>query len=176
MSRAIKPDEPILHSDLHACIKLTVNQVDVSDIKERALAEGYREQTSRHITILSSSQIKEIKKHCFSDTKELHDQLLELLLKFDWKYEEKDLFHIEKSGYWDGSDILENRKSYIRTIEMPDMKNFYKELDKVFKINLPVKVPHITLFTKGERKNPKYYGIAVSSKEEFKKLKPVKIN
>jgi len=171
----IKPNKPILDSDLHACIELTANQVNVSDIKERALAEGYREQTSRHVTILSGSKIREIKKHCSLNTKELHDQILELLLKFDWEYEEKNLFHIEKSGYWDGSDILENRESYVRTIEMPDMKNFYDELDKVFRTNLPVQVPHITLFTRGERENPKYHGIAISSEKEFEKLNPRKI-
>ena len=172
----IKPNKPILDSDLEARIDLTANQVDISDIKKRALVEGYREQKSRHITILSSSKVREIIEHTSLDDKALYKKILSLLLRFDWEYEEKDLFHIEKSGYWDGSDILENREYYIRTIEMPDMKKFYEELDRVFKTNLSVQVPHITLFTKGERENPKYHGIAISSEEKFRNLKPKKVS
>ncbi|MFA4995555.1 MAG: hypothetical protein WC536_00165 [Patescibacteria group bacterium] len=171
----IKPNKPVLNSDLHSCIELTANQVNVSDIKERALAEGYREQTSRHITILSGSKVREIIEHTSLDKKVLNKKILSLLLKFDWEYKEKDLFHIEKSGYWDGSDILENRESYIRTIEMPSIKLLYKKISEKLGKNIPSQFPHITLFTRGERENFKYQGIAIPSEEDFLKLKPIKI-
>ena len=59
-------------------------------------------------------------------------------------------------------------------IDMPDIEVFYKKLNSLLKTDLPIQLPHITLFTKGEIEKPRYYGIPVSSKEDFEKMNPEK--
>lgn len=60
MKKIIKPNKPILTPDFYLCIELKESQVDVSQIKEKALQEGYREQTYRHITIVSRKNVGKV--------------------------------------------------------------------------------------------------------------------
>jgi hypothetical protein len=55
---------------------------------------------------------------------------------------------------------------------MQDMAKFYREMNKLLGADLPVQFPHITLFTIGERENPKWRGIGIDSEEKFKTLNP----
>ena len=75
-----------------------------------------------------------------------------ILESLKWKYELKEIYRIKKTGYVDNQDILENRESYVNLIDMPDMNTFYQKINLLLKAELPIQIPHITLFTKGKEK------------------------
>lgn len=174
MDKVFCLDSPTFDPDL--CINLEAGQGESLKIRIRALKEGYREQDKRHITVLSDDKIEEILKHTSLSKDEVNQKILQIVNSYDWHYKELDIYHIEKTGSEDRSEVKEHRQSYIRTIDMPDMGRFYKELDKTFGTKLLVQFPHITLFTKGEKENPIYYGISVPSEEDFGKLNPEKMS
>lgn len=150
-----------------------------SVIESSALNEGFRKQDERHITILGGST-KELLKNILNKLSEQEKEkvlkeIKNILESLKWKFIPKEIYRIKKTGYIDNSSILENRESYISIVEMPDMEIFYQKLNSLLKSTLPTQLPHITLFTKGERKNPNYYGIPIPSMEEFKTLDPVKV-
>jgi hypothetical protein len=162
-----------------AFIWLEEYEVDYTRIKSKALAEGFREQTKRHITIIGGMVEKLIDeiliKYNEKEKENIKKEIKNLLESFEWKYKQKDIYFIEKEGYIDNRDIKEKRQSYIAIVDMPDMEIFYKKLNALLNSNLPIQMPHITLFTKGERENPIFYGIPIPSEEEFQKLNPQKI-
>jgi hypothetical protein len=153
--------------------------VDYTGIKSKAIAQGFREQTKRHITIIGKEAkelIDEILSKYNEEEKEnIKKEIKNLLESFEWKYKQKDIYFIEKEGYIDSPDIKEKRQFYIAMVDMPDMEIFYKKLNALLNSNLPTQFPHITLFTKGERANPIFYGIPIPSLEEFQNLNPQKI-
>lgn len=148
-------------------------------IEQRALNEGFRKQNKRHVTILGGSTkdlLKDIlDKMLEEEKKETFEKIKIILKSLEWKFVPTKIYKIKKQGYFSGLNILENRESYINTIDMPDMGIFYEKLNLLLKSKLPMQVPHITLFTKGERENPDYYGISISSMEEFETLNPIEV-
>ncbi len=180
MTKTIRPkNKPVMVED-EAALYLDADEVDISDIKERAVSEGYREQTERHVTIIGDSAGKAIKeallKHPLEQKQQFLNIVKKLLLELDWEFKFKEIYHIEKTGtFYGGGEHVEERQSYIRAINMPAMEEFYRELNKLLDLNLPTQFPHITLFTKGERENPVWYGIGIGSEEKFKTLSPIKV-
>lgn len=180
MGRLISPSKPIMTKDLYCpiYIKLNRNQVDFCNIKQRAKYEGFREQTDRHITIIGATSQKKIKKALSKFTiekqKKLIKEIKNLLKGLKWQYKQEPKIYLisEKKCFNKDGNIIEHRKAYIRPIKMPDMKTFYTKLNILLQSRIPVQFPHITLFTKGERPNPDYYGIGISSKTNFKRLHP----
>ena len=150
-----------------------------SIIKSQALKEGFRKQNKRHITILYGSKQKLIvdilNKSSVEKRESIKKEIKDIFESLKWEYTPTEIYKIQKEGYFDDPSIVEKRKSYINMINMPDMEVFYHKLNSLLKSNLPTQVPHITLFTKGERKNPKWYGIPIPSIKEFNSLSPKKI-
>lgn len=181
MNKIILHSKPHLFPDYHCSIPLSKEEVDISDIETRARAEGYREQTSQHITVMGGrieeSLANRLELMPGPDRQKIIDNIISLLEKFKWEFEPKEIYHVKKTGtFGKESTVIEHRQSYIRTIEMPDMEIFFKELNKLLGTNFPMQFSHITLFTKGEREGVRYYGIPIPSVEEFKKLNPIKIS
>jgi len=171
----IPKEKPVIEDDLECVLWFKEEGVDSSKIELMAIEEGFRKQDKRHVTIFGGSARDIFKKFSNEKRKEILKEIKNLLESLDWKYEQKEIYKIQRQGYVDNPDILENRQSYICMINMPDMKVFYEKLNSLLKSNIPMQVPHITLFTKGERENPKWYGIGIPSMEEFHRLKPEKI-
>lgn len=176
----IKPKKPILlHKPFEYTIELNKNQVDYSDLKNKKEIKNFREQTYRHITIINDTISKKIEqalnKFSPSEKKMKITEIKSILKKLQWEYSEKQIYLIEKKAYIKNLKINEHRKSYIRVIEIPDIKIFYHELNTILKTHIPTQFPHITLYTKGEHPNRGYFGISISSKSAFKKLNPKKI-
>lgn len=148
-------------------------------VEPEALKSGFRRQDKRHITILSGSTKQLLKdilnKLSLEERKNILEKIKNLLNNLEWQFKPKEIYRIRKTGYIDNPTISENRESYINMVEMPDMEIFYQKLNSLLKSNLPTQLSHITLFTKGERENPKHYGIPVSSIEEFNSMEPKKI-
>lgn len=158
---------------------LLENDVTGDIMSPKVIKDGFRRQNERHITILGGSTSELLKnilnKLTKEDKKSILDKIKNFIEDLEWKFESKEIYLISKNGCIDNSSISEERQSYINMVEMPDMQVFYKKLSNLLEANLPVQVPHITLFTKGERKNPVWYGIPIPSKEEFHNLRPQKI-
>ncbi len=176
----IKPNKPIIVQGYLGCgIWLKKNQINYGNLKSRKELKGFREQTNRHITIIGGKTSKEIKnilnKLSMAERKKKIAELKSILKNLNWLYVQKDIYFVNRKSYFANSKFLEHRKSYIRTIEMPDIHIFYRKLNTLLKTRFPTHFPHITLFTKGERKNTDFYGIPIPSKTEFKKLHPIKI-
>ena len=172
----IKPAKPIILEDFYCYIKSQKNQVEIGDIQKKAKNDGYREQAHRHITILGGVTKRNLEKvlnsHSTKEKRKLIAGVKKLLHKFDWQFQSKKIYHVSKKGIFGEGKKIEKRQSYIRTIVMPDMKKFYIELNSILRAKLPVQFPHITLFTRGERKNPDYYGISIPSTTDFNRLCP----
>ena len=169
----IKPKKPIqLNRLFEYTIKLNKNQVDYSDLKKIKEIKNFREQTYRHITITNDTVSKKIeealKKFSSSKKKQKITEIKSILKKLQWEYYEKKIYLIEKKAYIENLKINEHRKSYIREIEMPDIKIFYRKLNTILKTHIPTQFPHISLYTKGEHPNRGYFGISIPSKIAFK--------
>jgi hypothetical protein len=176
----IKPSKPIIVQGYLGCgIWPNKNQVDYGNLKSRKELKGYREQTNRHITIVGGRASRKIEnilnKLPLAERRRKIAKLKSVLKSLKWQYIQKDVYFINKKSYFGNSKILEHRKSYIRVIEMPDMKIFYRKLNAILKTHIPTHFPHITLFSKGERPSADFRGIPIPSKTEFKKLHPKKI-
>ena len=180
MINAIKPKNKPVMVECAATLYLDADEVDNSHVAERVLAEGYREQTERHVTIIGNSAglaIKEaLDKYSPEQKQQYLDIIKNLLNQLDWKFKPKDFYHIQKNGTFSGGgELFEERESYIRVIKMPGMEKLYKNINNLLDLKIPTQFPHITLFSRGERQNPLWYGIGISSKEKFKELNPIKI-
>ncbi|MFA6386453.1 MAG: hypothetical protein WCW04_01655 [Candidatus Paceibacterota bacterium] len=151
-----------------------------SFIEDIAIKDGFKKQNERHITILYypiQKVFENISNNSSVEVKEkIIKQINDLIKNFEWKFRPTEIYKIEKQGYFNGSDVLEQRESYIYLVEMPDIEVFYKKLNSLLGSNLPVQFTHITLFTKGERVGASFYGIPVSSVEEFNNFNPKKIS
>ena len=176
----IQPSKPVIVEGLLGCmIILNKNQVNYENLKSRKELKGFREQTKRHITIVSGTTLEKIEK-CLSKfsaskRKKKVAELKNLLKSLKWQYVQKDIYFINQKTYFENPKILEHRKSYIRAIEMPDINIFYRKLNILLKTHVAIQFPHITLFTKGEHPDREYFGIPIQSKTEFKKLHPKKL-
>ena len=160
-------------------IKLNKNQIDYGSLKLRKELKGFKEQTNRHITIVGGKASRKIKdilnKLPVPERKNKIAKLKSFLKILKWKYIQKEIYFVNKKSYFGGSKILEHRKSYIRTIKMPDIEILFRKINTLLKTHLPTQFPHITLFTRGERPSANFCGIPIPSKTEFKKLHPKKI-
>lgn len=176
----IQPSKPIIVEGLLGCmIILNKNQVNYENLKSRKELKGFREQTKRHITIVSGKTLEKIEKvlnkFSISERNKKVADLKILLRNLKWQYIQKDIYFINQKIYFGNPKVLEHRKSYIRVIEMPDINIFYRRLNILLKTYIPIQFPHITLFTKGEHPGREYFGIPIQSKIEFKKLHPKKL-
>ena len=61
----ITPKKPTLAKDFYCSIKLNKNQVDYGNLKLVAEKKKFREQTKRHITILSGSSLEKVRNILF---------------------------------------------------------------------------------------------------------------
>ncbi len=147
-----------------------------SAVEAHAIKEGFKRQNDRHVTLIGGETKRILKRALEKLTDDEKGRVLKeiknILESLSWKFEPKEIYKIQKQDYFNKPDILENRESYINMIDMPDMEIFYKKIGILLKIKLPLQVAHITLFTKGEPETTKYYGIPVSSIEDFKAMNP----
>lgn len=178
----IKPAKPELFPNGHCQIRLKKSEVDISDIKAFAQKMGFIEQTSRHITIIGDQTEDKINSMLGQlgskqEKEKLLSKIEKIIGQFDWSFSpHHEVYHIKKQGaFGQGSRMIENRESIVRLVNMPGMKRFYTKLNKLFSTNLPVQLPHITLFTKGDRPDARWRGIGIPSTNEFRKLNPEKI-
>jgi hypothetical protein len=136
---------PIMGNNLSCEIPLSEDEVDYSNIETLATEKGFRKQTDRHITILGGLPEVIIREDTIKEVKDLLESL-------EWKYEQKEIYLIRKQGSFDDPDIIEDRQSYIRMVDMPDIDVFYKKINSILKTDIPTQVPHIHCLRKEKEK------------------------
>ncbi|MBU0707517.1 hypothetical protein KKG41_04060, partial [Patescibacteria group bacterium] len=176
--KQITPLTPQLGENHLAEIKLSSDDIDLMELEEKATQEGFKRNNDFHITIMGFESADALKgvlsKLNQTGQNGLMKKIEDLFQVLNWSFKLSQRYHIKKSGQFDSKhDRTEDRESYIQLVYLPSMEKFYKRLNKLLKTSLPTQVPHVTLFTKGEYKNPDYYGIPIHSKEEFDSLDPV---
>lgn len=177
MTIIIHPKTPSFTKDWYLAIELTEAEVDVSEIKDMAIAKGFREQRHRHITILSEKTFVPLyEKLSDSEKKRALKAIIDLIQETDWSFIPQDIYYVAGNLSAEITrTVPEYRESFIRTVKMPDIDKFITQLNQILNSDIPFRFPHITLFTKGEGKDRAYYGIPINSKEEFSKLRTKKI-
>ena len=174
----IKPFKPLLSADCFSSIPLKKEEVDISDIETKAISDGFKLQTNRHITIIGRQCqqfiMNKLENLNAREKEKLIKSIKFLLSSYKWEFAPKDIYLISKKGIIENSDVIEEKQSYIRLIDMPHMKKFYNKLNELLDTHFPAQFPHITLFTKGDRPDAIWRGISVTSKEEFELLNPIK--
>lgn len=148
-------------------------------VTPQALAEEFKRQDHRHVTILGGPTKKLLKEAMAKLPDEERKNTLEEIKKFlqslSWEFTPKEIYKVEKDGDFDDTGTVEHRESYINLIDMPAMSAFYAKLNEMFNTDFPMQVAHITIFSKGEGENPRYRGFPISSMEDFHKMNPQKI-
>lgn len=172
MNKMIHPKPPTFTNDWYLGIELTQAEVDVSEIEDIAKTKGFREQTHRHITILSEKTFVPLyEKFNDSEKRRVLKAIKNLIQEIDWSFVPQDIYYVAGNLSAEITrTVPECRESFIRIIKMPEVDKFITQLNQILESNIPFRFPHITLFTKGEGSNHAYYGIPINSKEEFAKL------
>jgi hypothetical protein len=167
------PGSPVFDDDLYLAIYLVKSQSGIDRIRSKAENDGFREQNNLHITVLSEKVfLPLLQESSPAKRTKIIQKIISLISHTDWKFKLEDIYYVAglipaaRTGTRD-----EYRESYIRTVCMPGFNQFIENINNILESRIPLPFPHITLFTKGEGKNPKYYGIPINSKEEFQGLK-----
>ncbi len=174
------PLHPKLKANYQAEISLSFDKINYSDISDKAKREGFKRNKDFHITVIGIIAAKAIKS-CLTKLdqtkrKKMLEKIQELLKSFNWSFKLSQRYHVKKNGKFnEKNDIIENRESYIQILYLPAMERFYSKLNGLMGLELDTQISHVTLFTKGESKNPDYYGIPIPSKEEFDNMDPQEI-
>lgn len=139
----------------------------ISDkLKEKAVGKNLLPKKEFHITLIGRATGEILKTIPDSSSK-----IEEIYKKFNWNFETRDEFYFIEKQYSDE----EKRSSIIQIIELPNLKEFYKDLNNSFETNFEVPFPHITLFTNSTKEENKLLGIGIYSEDQFKSLNPEKI-
>ncbi|MDD5342323.1 MAG: hypothetical protein PHI73_03230 [Patescibacteria group bacterium] len=171
------PSQPLLQTDYQAVIPVAFDAIKYSDIEERAKQEGFKRNKDFHIRVIGFEGADAIKKTLAKLNQPGQEILIkkiqDLLQSLNWSFKLSQRYHIKKSGQFSEKiSITEDREAYIQLLYLPAMEKFYNKLNSLLGTKLPTQISHVTLFTKGERKNPDYCGIPIPSKDEFESMDP----
>lgn len=158
------------------------NVVDLDAIRELAEKNGFEQKGDFHITILGFKNGGEIKKALKAlpeeQRQDMISQIKSLAESTDWNFVfEPQRYHIAKEYVAPdpknkGSELREQRESYIQMVNLPGMKTFYDKLNALLGTNLEIPPAHITLYTGGDDKEKSKIGIGINTQEDFLKMNP----
>ncbi|MDO8523177.1 MAG: hypothetical protein Q7S12_02740 [bacterium] len=158
------------------------DQKTFSWLKTRAAKEGLFEKNEFHVTVIG----RETGEIILAKLDELAPEEKERALKdinrlssqFTWSFSQKPEYYYISKDYPSGEDTseTEERKSYIQITDLPDLTEFYKELNSMLGLSLEIPFSHITLFTTSTLEKNKLRGIGIYSESQFKNLNPQKID
>ncbi len=145
--------------------------VDCESLQARAEQDGFAPKKELHLTVLGFKIGGEIKKLLKKSPEKLA-VLKDLINGTDWR------FTVGSQRWWIEKDYksidlktkvenIEHRESYIQTVNIPCLVDFYHKLNELFKQDIPFTAPpaHVTLFTKGD-------AIGVNTLSELQGMNP----
>lgn len=146
-----------------------VNTVSLQDIADE---KGLSEKDEFHITIIGSKTAESLLKLTNIDHKEIIALIDRLLQQFDWSFEFIPKYYFISKKY---KEYGEARESIVQLIDLPDIKDFYKELNEFLGTSFDAPLPHLTLFTSSTKPENNLRGIGIYSEKQFRELNPEEI-
>ncbi len=158
---------------------LAVEKPQIPDYVRKVAAEnGVFEKPEFHISVLvaKSAQTAWRAIAARSDA-DLTSSLESLFKSYKWEYEPTSEYFSHEHAYTK-SELIENgedvpphtRRSVVQKVALPDLSPFYLKVSKMLGTQLPVPVPHITLFAWSDYEPYKRRGIGINSAEEFQRF------
>lgn len=150
-----------------------------SRIRKEAEQRGMVEKGEFHISVVVSknaAKIKEVVSNS-SDADNLKKNIATLFESLSWEYSFMDEYYLQENFYSQSElavrgyplDTVEHtRRIIVQKVSLPDLSTFYKQLSHVLEDELPIPVPHITLFSWSDNPSFMTRGIGVSSEEDFR--------
>jgi hypothetical protein len=86
----------------------------------------------------------------------------------------RDEFYLLKQDYND-DNIPETRTTIVELADIPDVDDFYRELNTLLNTKFEASLPHVTLYSASTRTDKMLRGIGVYSKKELEKMGAKKI-
>jgi|SRR3989344_1755361 len=160
---------------------LTVQKPQIPDLARRAAEQnGCVEKPEFHISVLvaSNAQVAWQAVEAQKDAAKIQQVIESIFNSYTWEYEETHEYFLHERTYAKSdliaegeSDVPEHsRRSIVQKVQFPDLRGFYKKLNDMLKISLPMPVPHITLFAWSDHEPYKTRGIGICSAEEFERF------
>ena len=149
-------------------------------LRRIAEKEGLSQKAEFHTTLIGRDTGEFIVERLSEMPPEEKDILLSrienLSKSLTWSHTFSSEFFLISKKY-DGKDTegVENRKSIIQTILLPDLETFYSRLNNLLGTTFNIPFPHVTLFTTSTNEETKLRGIGIYSEEQLETLNPVKI-
>lgn len=177
MSR--KPSEYTFSKDpLYFAIRIDLKCANFRD--DYFLKKGFNKKDELHITIITTDNGRKIKRKIKQQKKDfalVTVKIERLTKKFDWSFSIKKGLYLVRKRYSrknpasPGETINETRNAIIQFVKVPDVAEFYVQLEKILGFEISIPPSHITLYTKGKTERSKF-GIGINSSEELENMKP----
>lgn len=131
-----------------------------------------------HLTILGSKVRDAIFALRPDATEEEQENILvyaeQLAENFDWETTARDEYYLLKQEYND-DNISETRTTIVQMIDVPDLVDYYRELNMLLNTKFETPIPHVTLYSGSTRPDKMLRGIGVYSKKDLEKMGAKKI-
>jgi len=156
-------------------LSVTPSPDDVLSVKNIAEEKGLSLKDEFHCTIIGRATGEQIVEILDSKSQKDRDVLMleleKLYKKYLWEYVSTQEYYLISKEY----DESDKRESLVQIVELPDMVNFYAELNALLQTDFEIPFSHITLFTNSTKEDKKKTGIGIYSKEQFESLHPQRI-
>lgn len=177
------PQKVTLNEDFTALLELSSQWLGIRSASQMANKNWLTEKSNFHITLIWSSTWEEIEsliaEHYPDRKAEFMAKIRELINKFSRQFTMLDEFYLIQKDYpWqkdDGEPVFELRKTIIQAALLPDLEQFYAELNVLFDNDFPVPFPHVTLYSTSTNPNKVWRWIGVYSREHLNDLHPIRI-
>ena len=159
---------------------LPIQKPEIPDrIRKEAERQGMVEKGEVHISVAvtkNATRIREIISKS-SSPDNLKKSIASLFESFSWEYAFIDEYYLQENFYSQleltaqgyPSDSPEHtRRTIVQKVASPDLPIFYAQLSNLLGNELPVPVPHVTLFSWSDDPSFMTRGIGVSSEEDFR--------
>ena len=159
---------------------LLIEKPDIpKNILEYADNNSLKLKNKFHITIIGTKYdlfIRDfILKIEINKRQKIQEELKNLFEKYDWKYQLVSKYSFLKKyytqeelnnrGYYDQPE--QNRLSIIQIINLPDLKDFYQELNILLGTKLEIPFEHISLFSGSDYQPMEERGIGIYTEKDF---------
>src|SRR3989338_5495647 len=147
-------------------------------VRQAAMENGLNEKPEFHISVLVAKNAQTAWRAIAARTDANLAHSLESVFKnYEWEYEPTNEYFLHEHTFTK-DELIENgedapphtRRSVVQKVVLPDLPVFYSKVNTSLGIDLPVPIPHITLFTWSDYEPFKTRGIGINSAEELERF------